>query len=40
MRAQLGLGDGKFVLLLVGNDWKKKGIAALLESLAISRICR
>jgi len=34
MRAQLGLGDGQFVLLLVGNDWKKKGIAALLEALA------
>jgi UDP-glucose:(heptosyl)LPS alpha-1,3-glucosyltransferase len=34
MRAQLGLADGQFVLLLVGNDWKKKGIAALLEALA------
>jgi UDP-glucose:(heptosyl)LPS alpha-1,3-glucosyltransferase len=35
MRAQLGLADGQFVLLLVGNDWKKKGIAALLEALAM-----
>jgi UDP-glucose:(heptosyl)LPS alpha-1,3-glucosyltransferase len=34
VREKLGLGDDKFVLLLVGNDWKKKGLVALLESLA------
>ncbi len=34
MRAQLGLRDDQFALVLVGNDWKKKGIAALLEALA------
>jgi len=34
VREKLGLGDDKFVLLLVGNDWKKKGLVPLLESLA------
>jgi glycosyltransferase involved in cell wall biosynthesis len=34
VRAQLGLGDDKCVLLLVGNDWKKKGLVPLIESLA------
>jgi glycosyltransferase involved in cell wall biosynthesis len=34
VREQLGVGDDKFVLLLVGNDWKKKGLVALIESLA------
>ena len=37
VRQQLGLGDDKFVLLLVGNDWKKKGLVALIESLALLR---
>jgi glycosyltransferase involved in cell wall biosynthesis len=34
VRKQLGLGDDKFVLVLVGNDWKKKGLIALIEALA------
>jgi glycosyltransferase involved in cell wall biosynthesis len=34
VRSQLGLGDDKFVLVLVGNDWKKKGLVALVEALA------
>jgi glycosyltransferase involved in cell wall biosynthesis len=34
MRAELGLRDDQCVLLLVGNDWKKKGIAALMEAMA------
>ena len=31
-RAALGLPDDAFVILLVGNDWKKKGLAYLLEA--------
>jgi UDP-glucose:(heptosyl)LPS alpha-1,3-glucosyltransferase len=34
VRQQLKLGDDQFVLLLVGNDWKKKGLVPLIESLA------
>jgi glycosyltransferase involved in cell wall biosynthesis len=34
VREQLKLGDDRFVLLLVGNDWKKKGLVPLIESLA------
>ncbi len=34
VREHLGVGDDKFVLLLVGNDWKKKGLVPLIESLA------
>ena len=37
VREKLGLGDDKFVLLLVGNDWKKKGLVPLIESLALLR---
>jgi glycosyltransferase involved in cell wall biosynthesis len=37
VRQKLGLGDDKFVLLLVGNDWKKKGLVPLIESLALLR---
>lgn len=33
-RRQLGLAEETFVLLLVGNDWKKKGLVPLLEALA------
>jgi glycosyltransferase involved in cell wall biosynthesis len=33
-REKLGVGEDKFVLLLVGNDWKKKGLVPLIESLA------
>ena len=35
VRKQLGFGDDTFVLVLVGNDWKKKGLVALIESLAL-----
>src|ERR1700682_6417614 len=34
VREQLGVADDKFALLLVGNDWKKKGLVAIIESLA------
>jgi UDP-glucose:(heptosyl)LPS alpha-1,3-glucosyltransferase len=34
VREQLKLADNQFVLLLVGNDWKKKGLVPLIESLA------
>jgi glycosyltransferase involved in cell wall biosynthesis len=33
-RHVLGLSDNNFALLLVGNDWKNKGLPVLLESLA------
>ncbi len=32
-RRNLGLANGQFVLLLIGNDWRKKGLRALLDSL-------
>ncbi len=35
VRKQLGFHDETFVLVLVGNDWKKKGLVALIESLAL-----
>lgn len=34
-RAELGLSSEDFVLLLIGNDWVKKGLRALLQALAI-----
>ena len=33
VRKQLGFGDGRFVLLLIGNDWRLKGLPALLDAL-------
>src|SRR6266403_4216218 len=33
-RKLLQLSENEFALLLVGNDWKKKGLAALLNSIA------
>ncbi len=33
VRAALGLTDDQFVLAVVGNDWKKKGLVALIEAL-------
>ena len=33
VRKQLGLTDSTFVLLLVGNDWKKKGLVTILSAL-------
>jgi glycosyltransferase involved in cell wall biosynthesis len=35
VRAQMGLADDQFVLVVVGNDWKKKGLVALIEALAL-----
>jgi len=32
-RATFGAAPGEFVFLLIGNDWKKKGLDALLEAL-------
>lgn len=32
-RRTLGLLDGRFVLLLIGNDWRNKGVPALLDVL-------
>jgi UDP-glucose:(heptosyl)LPS alpha-1,3-glucosyltransferase len=34
VRAQLGLAEDTFALVMVGNDWKKKGLVALIEALA------
>lgn len=34
VRKALELADDEFVLVLVGNDWKKKGLATLIEALA------
>jgi glycosyltransferase involved in cell wall biosynthesis len=35
VRPQYGIAPGEFVFLLIGNDWKKKGLDALLEALAL-----
>ena len=32
-RRAIGLQDGTFTLLLIGNDWRKKGLATLLKAL-------
>lgn len=32
-RESLGIGAGRFVLLLIGNDWRKKGLGTLLDAL-------
>jgi glycosyltransferase involved in cell wall biosynthesis len=37
-RQGLKLDDSDFVLLLIGNDWKKKGLDQLLRALAITEI--
>ena len=36
-RTALGYSSDEFVLLLIGNDWKKKGLATLLAGLALLR---
>jgi glycosyltransferase involved in cell wall biosynthesis len=36
-RAALGYSPDEFVLLLIGNDWKKKGLGTLLAGLALLR---
>lgn len=33
-RQTLGIADGVFTLLLIGNDWRKKGLLTLLDALA------
>ena len=33
-RRSLGIADDQFSLLLIGNDWRKKGLPTLLDSLA------
>jgi glycosyltransferase involved in cell wall biosynthesis len=35
VRPQFGVAPGEFVFLLIGNDWKKKGLNALLDALAL-----
>lgn len=32
-REALGLREGRFAVLLIGNDWRKKGLATLLDAL-------
>jgi len=34
-RRQIGLADDSFAVLLVGNDWRNKGVPVLLEALAL-----
>ena len=34
-RKRLGVAENAFVLLLIGNDWKKKGLLTLIEALAL-----
>jgi glycosyltransferase involved in cell wall biosynthesis len=36
-RQELGLPVGQFVLLLIGNDWRNKGVPVILDALAILR---
>lgn len=33
-RRSLGLSDGRFALLLIGNDWRNKGVPVLFEAMA------
>ena len=37
-RQSLKLADNDFVILLIGNDWKKKGLDPLIRALAITEI--
>jgi UDP-glucose:(heptosyl)LPS alpha-1,3-glucosyltransferase len=39
-RIELGIGKNDFVLLLIGKDWKKKGLTCLLRSLTQLDITR
>jgi len=34
-RNKLGLADSRFTILLIGNDWRKKGLMALLDALVL-----
>lgn len=38
-RKELGIRDNQFVLLLVGNDWRKKGLSVLLDALQLLTDC-
>ncbi len=33
-REKLGISDGRFALLLIGNDWRNKGVPVLVDALA------
>ncbi len=39
-RRELGIRDEQFVLLLVGNDWRKKGLCTLLDVLPVLGDCQ
>lgn len=39
-REELGFSQSDFVLLLVGNDWRKKGLICLLQALVLSKTDR
>jgi len=34
-RAELGYSDNRFVVLLIGNDWKNKGLLTLVDAVAL-----
>jgi glycosyltransferase involved in cell wall biosynthesis len=34
-RRELGMGDDRFVFVLVGNDWRKKGLFTLLDAMPL-----
>ncbi len=36
-RKELKIADDRFVLLLIGNDWRNKGVAAVLEAMELLR---
>jgi UDP-glucose:(heptosyl)LPS alpha-1,3-glucosyltransferase len=36
-RKSLGLAENQFALLLIGNDWRNKGVSVLLEAMALLR---
>lgn len=37
-REALGFSSSDFVLLLIGNDWRKKGLTCLLQALSLSKM--
>lgn len=39
-RREFSIGEAHFALLLIGNDWRKKGLLALLDALAQTRELR
>jgi glycosyltransferase involved in cell wall biosynthesis len=36
-RKEIGLQDGHFVVLLIGNDWRNKGVPVLVQAMALLR---